>query len=258
MSDVARETTGVNIHQDPLEAEITYGAIINKAAKRLSRRRPLLPTASISASKPAKASSLPSGTVDIKEMKNLTGPNVKPEAKSSRTLKDIPSGGSQERRSTSVNPLQLKRDSSSIFKSFAKAKPLLKREGTDSSAGASGIDSAQASGLEDELMEDTSDGEDDYMPPSQNRSKEPFDASRKSQKEREAALKKMMEDDKDQIDEPDIIQEDVCPEGSKDIPASQPTEEAIQVTGGRRRGRRKVMKKKTIKDEEGYLGTFTD
>ena len=31
---------------------------------------------------------------------------------------------------------------------------------------------------------------------------------------------------------------------------------AVTVSGGRRRGRRKVMKKKTIKDEEGYLGLY--
>jgi DNA polymerase delta subunit 3 len=33
----------------------------------------------------------------------------------------------------------------------------------------------------------------------------------------------------------------------------EPKEE-ITVQGGRRRGRRQVMKKKTVKDEEGYLG----
>jgi DNA polymerase delta subunit 3 len=38
--------------------------------------------------------------------------------------------------------------------------------------------------------------------------------------------------------------------------SSQPaeTEETITVQGGRRRGRRRVMKKKKIKDEDGYLG----
>ncbi len=35
--------------------------------------------------------------------------------------------------------------------------------------------------------------------------------------------------------------------------ASSPEPSAI-TTQGRRRGRRKIMKKKTIKDEEGYLG----
>lgn len=29
------------------------------------------------------------------------------------------------------------------------------------------------------------------------------------------------------------------------------------VSGGRRRGRRKIMKKKTLKDDEGYLGSYT-
>ena len=33
-------------------------------------------------------------------------------------------------------------------------------------------------------------------------------------------------------------------------------EAAVTVTGGRRRGRRRVTKKKTVKDEEGYLGNY--
>lgn len=36
-------------------------------------------------------------------------------------------------------------------------------------------------------------------------------------------------------------------------PADEPVE-TVTVTNGRRRGRRRVMKKKTVKDEEGYLG----
>jgi len=34
-------------------------------------------------------------------------------------------------------------------------------------------------------------------------------------------------------------------------PEPEPT---VTVSGGRRRGKRRVMRKKTIKDEEGYLG----
>ena len=45
-----------------------------------------------------------------------------------------------------------------------------------------------------------------------------------------------------------------------DEPVSKPEETSpeppVTVSGGRRRGRRKVMKKKTIKDEEGYLGGY--
>ena len=32
----------------------------------------------------------------------------------------------------------------------------------------------------------------------------------------------------------------------------------VVMTNGRRRGRRKVTKKKTMKDEEGYLGLYND
>lgn len=32
-------------------------------------------------------------------------------------------------------------------------------------------------------------------------------------------------------------------------------EPQVVVSGGRRRGRRKIMKKKTLKDDEGYLGS---
>lgn len=41
-------------------------------------------------------------------------------------------------------------------------------------------------------------------------------------------------------------------------PAPKPTElkEEVTVQGGRRRGKRQVMKKRTVKDEEGYLGRY--
>lgn len=42
-------------------------------------------------------------------------------------------------------------------------------------------------------------------------------------------------------------------------PPSKPTElkEEVTVQGGRRRGKRQVMKKRTVKDEEGYLGKWS-
>jgi DNA polymerase delta subunit 3 len=257
LSDAARETAEVDINQDPLEVAGTYGTIINIAVRRRTGRRPPPPMSSTATSLPAKASSLSSTQADVKEVKNTSTPKVKSEIMASRSSKEFPNKGSQEKRNTLANPPQLKRDSSNIFKSFAKTKPPLKREGTDSSAGASGLDSAPPSGPEDEAMKDTSEGEeDDYIPPPQASSKGPADADRNSRKEREAALKKMMEDDEDENDESDIILENQYPESSKDSPASQAAEEAVQVSGGRRRGRRRVMKKKTIKDEEDYLGAL--
>jgi DNA polymerase delta subunit 3 len=259
LSDAARETAEVDADQDPLEIAGTYGTIINKTARRRTGRRLPPPGPSTAAAAPAKVPSLPSKQAIVKDIKNVSTPPVKPESKASQSSKEIPSKGSQEKRNASANPPQLKRESSSIFKSFAKAKPPLKREGTDSSAGASGLDSAPPSGPEDEVMKDTSEGEeDDYIPPPQASSKGASDIDRKSRKEREAALKKMMEEDDDdeENDESFIVMENQQPESSRESPASQPTEEAVQVLGGRRRGRRRVMKRKTIKDDEGYLGTL--
>ena len=41
-----------------------------------------------------------------------------------------------------------------------------------------------------------------------------------------------------------------------DTPEPTESETAVTVTNGRRRGRRRVMKKKKVKDEEGYLGEW--
>jgi len=51
----------------------------------------------------------------------------------------------------------------------------------------------------------------------------------------------------DAEDEPDTK-----PEAQK----KEEPEETVTVSDGRRRGRRRVMKKKTVQDEEGYLGTL--
>ena len=58
-------------------------------------------------------------------------------------------------------------------------------------------------------------------------------------------------------DEMEATREDLS-QNSEPIltPKEASPEPAVTVSGGRRRGRRKVMKKKTIKDEEGYLGLY--
>lgn len=56
-----------------------------------------------------------------------------------------------------------------------------------------------------------------------------------------------MEDSRD--DAPQVSQ------GSTSQKQTSP-EPSVVVSAGRRRGRRKVTKKKTIKDEEGYLGLY--
>ena len=62
-----------------------------------------------------------------------------------------------------------------------------------------------------------------------------------------------MEDTAD--DAPQISQESELVDGFPSQKETSP-EPSVVVSGGRRRGRRKVMKKKTIRDEEGYLGLY--
>jgi DNA polymerase delta subunit 3 len=149
------------------------------------------------------------------------------------------------------NPPNLKRENSSLFKSFAKAKPRIKKEETDSSA--------VVSATEDSPMKDVSDDEEETYEP-EVASEAAMENDRKKRKEREAALKQMMEDDDDDDDtaptpepEPEEEQEAEVLEEIKD---EEPKPDAVEVKEGRRRGRRRVMKKKNYKDEEGYLGIF--
>ena len=165
-----------------------------------------------------------------------------------------PAGSSEPSSKESIpvpNPSTLKRESSSIFKAFAKAKPILKREGTESSAGA-----------EDGVMTDAvhfdEDDEETYVPPVQ---KEESTGDRKARKEREAKLRAMMEEDEDEDDEarpapepepePEEEEEEMILEHEK--PKEEP-EPMATVSGGRRRGKRRVMRKRTVKDDKGYLG----
>ena len=87
----------------------------------------------------------------------------------------------------------------------------------------------------------------------------------KSKKDREADLKAMMDVD----DEPMEDAEEGASQGAIDTPKESEAEESqetkqeepketVTVENGRRRGRRRVMKKKTVKDEEGYLGESLD
>jgi DNA polymerase delta subunit 3 len=43
-----------------------------------------------------------------------------------------------------------------------------------------------------------------------------------------------------------------------ETPKEEESEPTVTVENGRRRGKRRVMKKKTVKDEEGYLGKYNE
>ncbi|KAL9130635.1 MAG: hypothetical protein Q9175_006970 [Cornicularia normoerica] len=157
-------------------------------------------------------------------------------------------------------PVVVKRDQSDIFKSFSKPKAKLKHEDTGSSTGASlapnRAHSEAKSVQEDEPMKDASEDEqnEDFMA-----SNCANPRTSKSQSERAEQLRKMMEDEDEEMEDTvDGAQQISQHKESVDAPTSQKEsspEPPVVVNGGRRRGRRNVLKKKTIKDEEGYLVT---
>lgn len=64
--------------------------------------------------------------------------------------------------------------------------------------------------------------------------------------------------DEEMLDAEEEPQREPTPEEQPPPPPSKPAElkEEVTVQGGRRRGKRQVMKKRTVKDEEGYLGKY--
>lgn len=241
-------------HEDPLENWKIYGTIHNPNITRRATRVPPPPVASVVPATTSKVTPRPNNTAQTKE-KDAGLPKARrgSESEGSRSSQSTP----QAEPTTGAKKLgakpALKRDSSDIFKSFAKAKAKPK-EATPAT------DSAEQSAQEDEPMKDVSEDEyeEDYTPEVEI-SKEKSDAARKARAEREEKLRQMMEDD-------DVSMDD-APAETEEEPTSTPLdkqpqpqeisepEAAVTVTGGRRRGRRRVTKKKTVKDEEGYLVT---
>ncbi len=49
-------------------------------------------------------------------------------------------------------------------------------------------------------------------------------------------------------------QSEVTPAATQEASEADEAEPTVTIVNGRRRGRRRVMKKKKVKDEDGYLG----
>ena len=135
------------------------------------------------------------------------------------------------------------------MQSFAKAASKPKKASTPQPTAASAADDSPMQELSD-------DGEDDTVA----EPKIEDDTAHKSRKDRQEQLKRMMEEDSED-EEPD--KEDTpMEEPEEDIPAPEPEKEEkpepaeviSSASNGRRRGKRRVMKKKTVMDDQGYLG----
>ncbi|KAH0084605.1 hypothetical protein KCU66_g19080, partial [Aureobasidium melanogenum] len=251
------------INEDLLDTYKQYGVIQNAQVKRRSMRnqhhqkQPPVQKATPSnpdtkAAKSMFSSSRPAAKKDISN-------DTTNSAKSTPDSSQASTQASTKPAATKTAPL--KREGSSLFKAFAKAKPKTLSQATESSAEPSpGVDSAAK---EDEAMHDLSDEEADDEDAAMLDEGAITETGGKSKKEREDELRRMMDmEDEPMTDAPTKAATAEVPEGAEAEPDSRPEaqkkaepQETVTVSDGRRRGRRRVMKKKTVQDEEGYLVT---
>lgn len=267
LSDSTREIQTLAKSEDPLETYHKYGIIPNPNVKRRTRSTPPI-AAATQASVPTRPATAKSKLNEVQEASKSSSSSKKPESKSQpsnakdffasngkekakaksqeESTKAEPTTAPSSKESTPAPPANLKRESSSIFKAFAKTQPKKAK-----------IEETESSAKDDTAMKDVSDDdeEDTWMPAPV--SKETKSQDRNSRKETQERLRKMMEEDDEE--------EEAVPSPAPETPAEEVEEEkaseetkeeepVASTSNGRRRGRRRVMKKRTVKDEDGYLG----
>ncbi|EME41048.1 hypothetical protein DOTSEDRAFT_74551 [Dothistroma septosporum NZE10] len=246
--------------EDPLKEWKQYGTIQNPSVRRRTRKNGP-PPAAASVAKPevvkAKAAATAAAKTSAAEVKAAVKPPLK-----SETLNDAKGAHSKPVGS-------MKSQASTIFKSFAKgaAKPKkTNSQGSSAAASPAALPSPAApaeDGTEDVPMTDFSDDDVDdigtnLLGEEPDEVKEPTGPTRK---ERKAALEALMDEEDEPMKDAEAPvaaeeEEAELDEGAIDKPeAEEEPKENVTVENGRRRGRRRVMKKKTVKDEEGYLVT---
>ncbi|KAG9515348.1 hypothetical protein KCV07_g7540, partial [Aureobasidium melanogenum] len=263
LTECNRAIMAAAINEDLLDTYKQYGVIQNAQVKRRSMRNQ-------HHQKEQPAQKATPSNLDTKAAKSMFS-SSRPAAKkdvskdTTNSAKSTPDS-SQASTQASAKPAAtktapLKREGSSLFKAFAKAKPKTLSQATESSAEPSpGVGSAAK---EDEAMHDLSDEEADDEDAAMLDEGAITETGGRSKKEREDELRRMMDmEDEPMIDAPTKAVAAEVSERAEDEPDSKPEaqtkaepEETVTVSDGRRRGRRRVMKKKTVQDEEGYLVT---
>jgi DNA polymerase delta subunit 3 len=267
------------VKEDPLIHNKTYGVIQNPEVRRRKGGRPIIeavaPKFKAVKEDQRPAPSKPAAVADKETA--VVKPTLKKESSASDNISKSLAKSSN-----------VKRGKSDLFKSFAKtsSKPKLDREDTGTSA--SGTDTKMTDADEEGESEDEALFLDTNTKKGATSKKRLSDA-RKEREDKSAKLRKMMEDDDEEPAVPNVEDasgvkagapvvndsdnDEQMADGNEDAAWSESdTEKERQKAPGkdnsakqdednvktepkRRRGKRKVMKKKTTKDEDGYLVT---
>ena len=195
LSDCTRRVRSATMDEDPLVTWEQYGTIYNPNAKRRTGARPPQP-APAPAPVPAPVPAHGTSSKKPADKPNAAAPTSKNPTGSQPSSSG--KGTSKSEAGMSKAP-PLKRDSSSIFKSFAKTKPPKKEEEVIKA------DEKTVQAQEDDLeMAEPSEDEESELaalPEVDREAKEKTEADKKAKAEREATLRKMMEAEDEEEEE---------------------------------------------------------
>ncbi|KXT08221.1 hypothetical protein AC579_5567 [Pseudocercospora musae] len=249
LTDRNRSVLSDYASEDSLKEWKQYGVIQNANVKRRTRQNapPISPPAA-SAKKPEPATAKPVAAPPQPAREDSQ------DAKTSTTSAPAETAVS----STTKNGVTSKKEGG-LFKAFAKgaAKPKKPDSQRSSAAPSPPAEDAPMTGFSDD--DDDNDDVATFAEP-----EETTEPSGPSRKDRKAELEAMMNQEDESMDDAPEPADERAPEdesqhddGAIDKKAAkeEAPKETITVENGRRRGRRRVMKKKTVKDEEGYLVT---
>ncbi|EQB48803.1 DNA polymerase subunit Cdc27 [Colletotrichum gloeosporioides Cg-14] len=245
VSQQIREQSG----DDSISMLETYGSITNPNVRKRDRKGKPVPTPApvASAAKPVKKETSPP-TAKPAADKKAEEP-VKKESKPA--AKESPFSMAAGKKGAAPPPLK-KSGSSGIMGSFAKAAAKAASKPKEAPKKALPVNDSPA-------LSDDGEDDDEDIPAAK-----PSSDGRKSRKEREADLKRMMEEESEEEEEPEEKEEPEDepmeePEPEPEATKEPEQSEVVASSGdGRRRGKRKVMKKKQIMDDEGYLVTMEE
>lgn len=293
LTDASRSLfTDVFSKQDPLQHNKVYGVIQNPHVRRRTGKRSVAPGGPTPRFQPVKEE--PNKPNSIFPAKTTAVSSTKKEAAETTTSKPASQDSTSSTKVTTKPAL--KRDSSDLFKAFAKqsqSKPRSSLSRDDLQDSDAKMSDAPAIAADDE-----GESEDDSLfldtgTRKAGTKKRPSDAKRERD-DKAAKLRKMM--DSDDEDEPALPNVEKTSGGKADVPVQahkdsrahvplrddkkeddgeavawsdsdtekqaqkhkvddQATEHPTVSGPRRRRGKRKVMKKRTTKDEDGYLVT---
>lgn len=257
LSEVTKSLYEYTVKEDSSTAAEKYGIIGNPSAKRRNRTsKAATPAPTKPPAKPAAPAVKAEPAVKSESSSAPASTKVKKEPAADKAIKKESAPTSSA--SKPAAPAK-KGGAGGIMQSFAKAaaKPKPKKEPVKE---------------EPALSDDGEADEDDI--PTVKTSPRALEARREAQKKRTEYLRRMMEEssdedeDKKAKDEDEEMEEAPEPEEEPEPepepePAVKkadegPSEVIASTEGGRRRGKRRVMQKKRILDDEGFMGTYLD